>query len=142
MPERPVRFLYSGIRVRNLRRSLAFYRALGFRVHARGRMAHGGQWVHLVFPGSRHRLELNYYPPGNRFYRPYRNGEEFDHFGFYAMDVTAWHRRAQRAGGRKAAEFVDGTSRLIYVRDPDGIWIEAFGPAKPRRRRARKRLSG
>lgn len=132
-------FLYSGIRVRDLDRSLRFYRALGFRVRARGTMGHGGQWVHLVFPGSRHRIELNFYPRGNRFYEPFREGSEFDHFGFFTPDVAAWQRRAERAGARTVEDFVDGRSRLVYVTDPNGICLEAFGPARPRRRRRASR---
>jgi len=136
-----VRFLYTGIRVRNLERSLAFYRALGFRVLARGQMAHGGQWVHLVHPGSRHRVELNYYPRGNRFYEPFRPGSEFDHFGFYAPDVAGWYRRALRAGGTPVVDFVDGKSRLVYVNDPDGVCLEAFGPIRLRRRSSKRTRS-
>ncbi|MCI4370613.1 MAG: VOC family protein [Thermoplasmata archaeon] len=128
-------FLYSGLRVRRLEPSLAFYQKLGFRVTARGTMAHGGVWVHLRYQRSVHEIELNYYPKGNRYYEPFRSGSEFDHFGFYAKDVAAWKRVALRAGGTLAAEFVDGKSRLVYVRDPDGNWIEAFGPAEPRRPR-------
>lgn len=138
MSRRSVRFLYSGIRVRDLDRSLAFYRALGFAVHARGRMGHGGEWVHLVFPGSRHRLELNYYPRENRFYEPFRAGSEFDHFGFHSPDVADWRRKAVRAGGKVVADFLDGKSRLVYVTDPDGVWLEVFGPAPTRRRRSRR----
>lgn len=134
MARRPVVFLYSGIRVRDLRQSLRFYRSLGFRVRARGTMEHGGQWVHLVFPGSRHALELNFYPKGNRFYEPFRKGSEFDHFGFFASDVAGWRRRAVRAGGKPAEDFVDGKSRLVYITDPNGVCLEAFGPARPRRR--------
>ncbi len=134
-----IRFLYSGLRVRSLARSLAFYRKLGFRVVDRGTMEHGGEWVHLRYPASTHRLELNYYPRGNRFYEPIRQGTEFDHFGFYAPDPAAWKRGVLRAGGRPALEFVERKTRLVYVRDPDGNWLEAFGPARPRRRRARSR---
>lgn len=97
-------------------------------------MGHGGQWVHLVFPGSRHALELNFYPKGNRFYEPFRKGTEFDHFGFYVWDVAAWSRRALCAGGKSVEDFVDGKSRLVYVNDPNGVCLEAFGPARPRRR--------
>ena len=57
-----VQLVYSGLRTRNLLRALRFYRKLGFRVHKRGTMGHGGRWVHLTFPGSEHRLELNFYP--------------------------------------------------------------------------------
>jgi catechol 2,3-dioxygenase-like lactoylglutathione lyase family enzyme len=133
-----VKFLYSGIRVRALERSLTFYQKLGFTVFARGTMSHGGVWVHLRFPGSYHRLELNYYPKGNRFYEAFRSGTEFDHFGFYAPDPLAWKRKALAAGGKLGEEFVDGSSRLVYVQDPDGNWLEAFGPAAPRRRRKKK----
>ncbi|MCI4319669.1 MAG: VOC family protein [Thermoplasmata archaeon] len=135
MPK-PARFLYSGLRVRDLERSLRFYRRLGFRVLARGTMDHGGAWVHLVYPHSRHRLELNYYPKANKFWEPFRAGTEFDHFGFYAPDVRGWLRTALKAGGKLVADFTEGKARLVYVRDPDGNWLEAFGPAAgPRRPR-------
>ncbi len=118
-------------------RSLAFYRKLGFRTIAQGTMAHGGQWAHLRYPGSHQRLELNFYPRSNPYWEPFRRGTEFDHLGFWAPDVRGWKRRALRAGGVLATEFVDGKSRLVYVRDPDGNWIEAFGPDRPRRSRRR-----
>lgn len=102
-------------------------------------MQHGGIWVHLGYPGSRHEVELNFYPRGNRYYEPIHRGNQFDHFGFYARDVGAWLRRALRAGGRLVDDFVDGRSRLVYVEDPDGVCLEAFGPARPPRRRARRR---
>jgi catechol 2,3-dioxygenase-like lactoylglutathione lyase family enzyme len=131
----PARFLYSGIRVQKLERAVAFYRKMGFRVESKGTMGHGGQWVHLQFPGSRHLLELNYYPPGNPYFEPPRSGTEFDHFGFYTTDVAGWLRRGLRAGATLAADFTDGKSRLIYLADPDGIELEFFGPVHPPRRR-------
>ena len=139
MPPTNVRFLYSGIRVRDLRGSIRFYRALGFRIRGRGRMEHGGQYVQMLFPGSRHWIELNFYPKGNRFYEPFRSGTEFDHFGFYAPNVATWYRRALRAGGKPVEDFTDGKSRLVYVNDPNGVTLEAFGPATPRRRATKKR---
>lgn len=137
------RFLYSGIRVRDLPGSLRFYRALGFRVFRRGVMDHGGEWVHLKFPGSHHRLELNFYPPGSPFYEPFGPGSEFDHFGIYVTDLARWVSRAKRAGGRLKAEVPDGKTRLLYVEDPNGIWLEFIGPAtpapRPRAKRTRRR---
>lgn len=133
-------FLYTGIRVRDLRRSVTFYKALGFRFFLRGTMDHGGRYVQLYFPGSSHRLELNYYPWGNRFYERYQHGSEFDHFGFYAPDIEKWKRRVLRAGGKVAANFLESSwrwrrrkiphvrLRYLFMKDPDGNWIEAFGP--------------
>ncbi len=126
-----VRFVYSGIRVRHLERSVAFYRRLGFRVVKRGEFSHGGRWVHLAFPGTDHRLELNHYPKGTPFYRPFRAGEEFDHFGFYVDDARRWVRTAVRAGARPIVGFVDGPAQLMFVRDPDGVWLGACGPSRP-----------
>jgi catechol 2,3-dioxygenase-like lactoylglutathione lyase family enzyme len=129
-----LRFVYAGIRVRNLARSLAFYQRFGFREVARGRMEHGGRWIHLKFPNSPHRLELNYYPPSNRFFEPIRSGTEFDHFGFFTDDLGAWRRRGARARARLVADFPQGDKyRQVYFEDPDGNWIAGFGPAdRPR----------
>ena len=139
-----MRFVYSGIRVRSLPRSLRFYQRLGFRVVKRGEFSHGGKRVHLVFPGSPHRLELNYYPPGTPFYEPFRKGTEFDHFGFFVSDLQAWIRQTVKAGARPMTAFVDGPVVLAFVRDPGGVWLGACGPSEPRRsgrtapRRSRK----
>jgi catechol 2,3-dioxygenase-like lactoylglutathione lyase family enzyme len=129
----PVRFLYSGIRVRNLRRSLRFYEAIGFREVKRGRFSHGGTYVHLVFPGSPHRLELNYYPRGSRYYDPALAGDMFDHFGFWAARPSRWLANAIRAGGRKRLAYTDlPPQQLYFVSDPNGVWLGVFGPIEPR----------
>jgi catechol 2,3-dioxygenase-like lactoylglutathione lyase family enzyme len=123
-----VEFVYSGLRVRNLARSLRFYRSLGFRIHRRGRMGHGGVWVHLGFPGAAQRLELNYYPPSNLYYEPFRRGTEFDHLGFRVSDVEAWERVLKRKGLPVVARIREAHENLVYTRDPDGNWVEFFGP--------------
>lgn len=124
------RFYYSGIRVRNLQRSLRFYtRALGMKVVNRGAMAHGGKYVQLVGKGSKQKLELNWYPPGSRYAAKYTKGEELDHLAFVVDDVAKAHDDLVRHGAksvvgpnRAAREHVE-----VYVADPDGIWIELLG---------------
>lgn len=123
-----VEFVYCGLRVRNLSRSLKFYRGLGFRVHRRGTMEHGGVWVHLSFPGAAQRVELNYYPRSSRFYEPMRRGTEFDHFGFRVSSVEAWERTLRRRRLPIVARVREAHENLVYTRDPDGNWIEFFGP--------------
>jgi catechol 2,3-dioxygenase-like lactoylglutathione lyase family enzyme len=123
-----IEFVYSGIRVRNLAKSLRFYRKLGFRIFRRGAMEHGGVWVHLQFPGTASRLELNFYPRGSRFYEPIRKGTEFDHFGFRVSDVEAWTRQLKRWHFPIAAVIQETHENLVYTRDPDGNWVEFFGP--------------
>ena len=128
MPKVKVEFVYSGLRVRNLSRSLNFYRRLGFRVHRRGRMQHGGQWVHLLFPRAAQRVELNYYPRSNRFYEPFRKGTEFDHLGFRVSNVEAWETELRRRRLPIVARIREPHENIVYTRDPDGNWLEFFGP--------------
>lgn len=119
------RFYYAGIRVRNLKRSIAFYtKALGMKVVGRGTMPHGGKWVHLVTPGTRMRLELNWYPKGSRFYVPYGKGEELDHLAFTVGDVLATYRSLIEGGAEVAVDPDHAKGTEVYVKDPDGIWIE------------------
>ncbi len=123
-----VELVYAGIRVRNLAVALRFYQGMGFRVRRRGRMGHGGTWVHLRFPGSPLIIELNYYPPHNRYYEPIRKGTEFDHFGFRVSNVEAWERTLRRRGLPIVARIREKRENLVYTRDPDGNWLEFFGP--------------
>jgi len=130
--------LYTGLRVRNLERSIRFYRALGFRQTIRMKTVLG-ECAQLEHPRSGFTIELNYFPRGSRAYEPLRKGTELDHFGFQVSDVDACVTRLCRAGGKvKVRPFnckiiihqrgvardswKDG--RGAYVSDPDGIWIE------------------
>jgi catechol 2,3-dioxygenase-like lactoylglutathione lyase family enzyme len=139
-----VEYVYSGLRVRQLARSLRFYRRLGFKVHARGRMGHGGSWVHLIFPGATQRVELNFYPRSNPYYTPIRKGTEFDHLGFRVSDVERWEAELRRRGLPIVARIREPHENIVYTRDPDGNWLEFFGPVvtaprpAPARRRRRK----
>lgn len=128
VPKIKVELVYAGLRVRNLARSLAFYKKVGFRVHRRGTMGHGGQWVHLRFPGAHQRVELNYYPPGNAYYEPIRKGTEFDHLGFRVSNVEACEAWLRRKGLPVVARIREPHENLVYTRDPDGNWLEFFGP--------------
>lgn len=129
MSKRTIRLYYSGIEVRNLKKSVRFYRSLGLKVRKRGTMPHGGKWVHLLDPSTDQQLELNWYPKGSRFYRPYRNGSELDHIGFIVDDAVTWYNLLTKRGAKPAAEpFGDEDETLTYVKDPDGIWIELIGP--------------
>jgi catechol 2,3-dioxygenase-like lactoylglutathione lyase family enzyme len=130
MPKTRVEFVYAGIRVRNLSKSLRFYSKLGFRIFRRGSMEHGGKWVHLTFPRAAHRLELNYYPRGNRFYEPFRRGTEFDHFGFRVSNVAAWTRHLHKLHLPIVSVIQETHENLVYTQDPDGNWIEFFGPVE------------
>ena len=129
-----MRFIYTGIRVRDIQRSLRFYRSLGFQVANRGKMEHGGIYVQLKMPFTPQMLELNYYPKGSRFYEAYKNGSELDHLGFQVEDVKECLKRLKKIGAKLAVEpWSEGGTTLAFVKDPDGIWIELLGHSRKRK---------
>jgi catechol 2,3-dioxygenase-like lactoylglutathione lyase family enzyme len=123
-----VQFVYAGLRARDLARSVRFYQKLGFKVTRRGTMGHGGKWVHLSFPGADQKLELNFYPRGNRYYEPIRKGTEFDHLGFRVSNVEAWEKELRRRKLPIVARIRERHENLVFTRDPDDNWIEFVGP--------------
>jgi lactoylglutathione lyase len=122
------RFYYTGIRVRDLKKSLDFYtKGLGFKVVGKGTMPHGGKWVHLRGKVSNQILELNWYPKSSKFYTRYKRGEELDHLAFKVDDVAKAYRFLKEIGAKTAVSPEDSGGTEVYVMDPDGIWIELLG---------------
>jgi len=131
MSKNKARLYYTGIQVRDLPRSLKFYRSLGLKVTHRGTMAHGGKWIQMKESSTGQKLELNWYPKRSRFYERYKNGSELDHIGFIVDDAEKWFKLLVKRGAKPAARpFGDESETLAYVKDPDGIWIELIGPSK------------
>jgi len=121
-------FYYSGIRVRNLNKSLDFYtKALGMKVVKKGTQPHGGIWVQLQGKGSEQKLELNWYPKGSSFYTDYTKGEEMDHLAFKVKDVREAYLQLLNKGATPAVTPKQSKGTEVYVKDPDGIWIELLG---------------
>jgi lactoylglutathione lyase len=119
-------FIYTGIRVKDLNRSIEFYtKTMGMKEVGRGKMRAGGVYVELKSKGSDQRLELNYYPPGSKFYEKYFEGSELDHLAFSCDDVRRNYKKALSGGATSAVEpWDEGNSTLAFVRDLNGVWIE------------------
>jgi len=121
-----MRFLYTGVEVTDLDRSIRFYKeGLGMEVAGRGLVAAtGGETATLHTPGSHQMLELNWYPSSK-----YTPGSELDHLAFEVEDVEATASRRVELGGRVVREVEhEAEYDLAYVADPDGIWIELVQP--------------
>jgi lactoylglutathione lyase len=132
-----VRFWYTGIRVKDLEKSIRFYReALGFQTVMKGKMkVHEGTYVHMRTPTGKQILELNYYPKTSKFYEEYMNGSELDHLGLYARDVKGQYERLIKLGCEPAVEpFNQGSWVLAFVKDPNGIWLELIGRETKKKR--------
>lgn len=124
-----MRFEYTGIRVKDLERSIEFYtKTMDMKEIRRGKMQAGGVFVQLKSKASQQVLELNYYPPGTKFYEEYVNGCELDHLAFWCKDVRKSYERVLAGGATSAVEPWDESGyTLAFVKDPNGIWIELIG---------------
>ena len=119
------RLYYTGIRVRNLKKSLDFYtKTMGMKVVGKGTMPHGGKYINLKDSSSKQTLELHWYPVGSRFFSEYTAGEELDHLAFVVSDVKKAFKELVRKGAKVAVSPSESKGTEVYVRDPDGIWIE------------------
>lgn len=117
---------YTGIRVRDLAKSLQFYgHGLGLLEIRRGTNDLGGSWVLLEDPVSRQRLELHYYRPDSPHATHWKTGEELDHIGVRSEDAETLTRRLVSAGAQEVARIPrPGLGDVIHVEDPNGIVIE------------------
>lgn len=124
-----MKFKYTGIRVRDLTRSLDFYtKTMGMKPVEKGTMRAGGKYVLMKGKESEQLLELNYYPPSTKFYEEYYEGSELDHLAFWCNNVRESCKKVLTGGATSAVEpWDEGGYTLAFVRDPDGVWIELIG---------------
>jgi len=122
------RFIYTGIRVKNMDESIRFYtEVLGMKIaEKREKMEPTrGEVVTLKSPTSSQLLELNFYEEESPFYAPYMNGEDLDHLAFDVENLESTVSDLKRRGIEIVVEpYQIGGWREAFIRDPNGIWIE------------------
>jgi lactoylglutathione lyase len=122
------RFIYTGIRVKNMDESIRFYtEVLGMKITEKREKTEPtkGEVVTLKSPNSNQLLELNYYEKESPFYAPYLNGEDLDHLAFDVENLESSVSDLKRKGIEIVVEpYQIGGWREAFVKDPNGIWIE------------------
>ncbi len=120
------KFVYTGIRVSDMQRSIDFYtNVLGMNVLGREKISEAaGEVVSLSCAPGGPELELNCYEKGSAFDEPYSVGEGLDHLAFRVDDLDRAIEECARAGHPVVQEIRTSRSRWVYIRDPDGIYIE------------------
>ena len=125
------RFIYTGIRVKDMEESVRFYTEVLGMVIVEPVQKTGptrGSVATLKSPNSEQLLELNHYEEGSPYSSPYVNGEDLDHIAFDVEDLEATTNELKRQGVEVMVEpYQIGRKegwREAYVKDPNGIWIE------------------
>ncbi|AQS88359.1 lactoylglutathione lyase [Neoasaia chiangmaiensis NBRC 101099] len=121
-------YLHTMVRVRDLERSVAFYKVLGMR-EIRRREVPDGRYtlVYMGFDDNAHgqaEIELTYNWDQEDVYDL---GNGFGHFAVGFDDVAAAVDKVREAGGkvtREAGPVKFGTTVIAFVEDPDGYKIE------------------
>ena len=116
------KFIYTGIHVTDLEKSIAFYRkALGMKLLFKTTIKEtGGRVAWLTSKGSKQILELNWYPKKYK----YGGRSGLDHLAFEVKDAVAEYRKLSEGNRGVIAPFKEGRWILAYLKDPSGNWIE------------------
>ena len=101
--EMSVRFVYTGIRVKDIDESVKFYtKGLDMKVVGRARVEMTrGEWAQLKSRTSAQLLELNWYGRDSPFYSKYRGGNELDHLCFAVDSMETALKKLEALGGKK-----------------------------------------
>jgi len=120
------RFVYTGIRVKDMNESVEFYTSmLGMKLQRRFKINQTkGEIALLSSENQDFYLELNWYEKDSPYYVDYNVGEALDHLAFQVKDLRLALKEASEKGYQTVAEVKTHDSRWAYIRDPNGIWIE------------------
>ncbi|MBI2943539.1 MAG: VOC family protein [Candidatus Wallbacteria bacterium] len=123
-----IRLEHAFLTVRDLDRSLAFYRKLfpAWVTRWSGKPSHGSRWVHFGPSGDGQPayLSLCENTEAADDSEPYET-VRIQHIGFSHPDVNALIGELSRGGVEPSAELMDdGRYRRIYFADPDGHELE------------------
>jgi lactoylglutathione lyase len=123
----PPRMIYTGIRVKDMDESIAFYtEVLGMKLLGREKTPQTqGEGAMLKSPDSEQVIELNWYAEGSKFGDPYVNGSEVDHLGFDVENLAEWMGELEAKGAKILVRPHEiGDWNEAFIEDPNGIWIE------------------
>jgi lactoylglutathione lyase len=121
------KFIYTGIRVKDMDESIKFYtEVMRMKLRERNRLdATGGEVAIVVSEDGGPEIELNYYEEGSKYFEPYSSGQEMDHLAFYlGKDYSDFLTEAKKSGYDTVLEVKSPTSTWAYIQDPNGIFIE------------------
>ncbi len=115
-----MKIAHTMIRVRDLDRSIGFYRDfLGLRETRRKDLG-DAVLVFLSDEDEKHFVELTFNKDG----RDYDIGDQFGHLAFFAEDLDAVIEDVRERGWDYRGSRPETGSRYIFVKDPDGYDIE------------------
>jgi len=113
--------IHTCYRITDIDRSVDFYKALGFEEVGRFQLPDGATNVFMGLPDDGARLELTFNPG----VESYEIGTGYGHIAIKVDDLDATLAALDEKGVQpERAPYLVGTTRICFVRDPDGYRIE------------------
>jgi predicted enzyme related to lactoylglutathione lyase len=118
--------VYTSIRAKDLKKTLAFYtKLMGMKVTGTRSHWPGEKIVSLKSPDTGVRLTVMYYAKHCKLYTPWKNdGVELDHLMFEVKDFKKSLDKLVKSGAPIAMGPFESKERsMVMVKDPNGIWV-------------------
>ncbi len=120
-----MKLTHTCINVRGMDESISFYcEKLGMKLLSRREIKENDAEIAYVMDGSsEHKIELTHW----RAKKDYVEGDQLDHLAFEVEDLDRKINELRRLGVKIAREpfsLSGGSSRIAFITDPNGIWLE------------------
>ena len=118
--------LYTSIRVKDVKKSLAFYmKNFGMKEIARKSYMPGETVITLISPDTKQQMRMMHYTKSCKLYSPWKeDGVELDHLTFKVKDAKKLYNALVKRGAPIASPLWEGEQVTMgYVKDPNGIWV-------------------
>lgn len=125
-----MRLLHTSITVKNMDDSIAFYTSvMGMNLRARREIKENDAEIAFVnIDGTNHEIELTWW----RKKTDYIDGDQLDHVAFQVDDLDRTIEKMREMKVELAKEpYSLGSSRIAFIKDPNGIWLELIEKVAP-----------
>lgn len=125
-----MKILHTCINVADMDRSIEFYtKQIGLKFVSRREIKQNNAEIAFLKDENEAAIELTHW----RDKKELKEGDNFDHIAFAVNEIEATMRELKRNGVTVAMEpysLQGSTSRIAFIKDPDGNWLELIQSAK------------
>lgn len=128
-----MKILHTCLNVSDINRSVEFYtQEIGLKLTSRREVKQNNAEIAFLKDESGTAIELTHW----RDKKGLTEGDNFDHIAFEVQDLQSTVEQLRRRGVKIAMEpfsLKGSSSKIAFIKDPDGNWLELIEPEKAHR---------